>query len=105
MSHLPALKSMMFAVFSGSVPLQRHAVTFAISEWFLYPVVAALSSTSAILIQATWVQLPAVSPGGSWVLTITQMLWQLSPRKHYSADCEGQQRFMITDQKAEKSIA
>lgn len=59
MSHLSALKSVMFAVFSGSIPLQCGGLTCAISEWFLYPVVAALSSMFAILIQVGGLQLPA----------------------------------------------
>lgn len=42
----PSLKSMMSAGSSGSVPLQGDGITFAISEWFLYSVVAALCSVS-----------------------------------------------------------
>ena len=37
LSHLPALKSMMFAGSSGSVLLQRDGVTFAISEMVSVP--------------------------------------------------------------------
>jgi len=88
-SRLPALKSMKVADFSGSMPLQRDGVMFAISECLLYPVVAARASTFAILIQAGGLQPPVVPPDGCWVLTIVRMTMAAFPGEAFISRLRG----------------